>query len=242
VRVRPVRLNTGVAWLFMTGSACFVAGSVPAFVNAVGGWVDGVTYVVGSVFFTTASAGQLLQAQSPTQTSVGLAEQHQPAPVRWWAWLPRDRGWWAAVTQLPGTVFFNISTASALAHNATVAETNRFVWRPDFYGSTLFLVASTFGVLAVAGTRALGWRIAWLNMIGSVLFMASAIGSHVLPSGDLVSTRATVAGTFFGALCFLVGAALMLPAWRDAVRERDEAQGAPVAHDSPSTSTRRSSR
>ena len=237
MRVRPVRLNAGVAWLFMAGSACFVAGSVPAFVHAVGGSVDGVTYVVGSVFFTTASAGQLLQAQSPSLTSVGSAGQHQRTPVRWWAWLPHDRGWWAAVTQLPGTVFFNISTVAALAHNATVAETNRRVWRPDFYGSTLFLVASTFGVLAVAGTRGLGWRIAWLNMTGSVLFMASAVGSRVLPSGDLVSTRATVVGTFLGALCFLVGAALMLPAWRDAVRAHDEDQPAPAPHDSPTTSS-----
>ena len=237
MRVRPVRLNAGVAWLFMAGSACFAAGSVPAFVQAVGGWTDGVTYVVGSVFFTVASAGQLLQTQSPSQTSVGSAGQRRPAPVRWWAWLPRDRGWWAAVTQLPGTVFFNISTVAALAHNATVAETNRRVWRPDLYGSTLFLVASTFGVLAVAGTRGLGRRIAWLNMTGSVFFMASAIGSHVLPSGDLLSTRATVAGTFLGALCFLVGAALMLPAWRDAVRAHDQERAAPAPHDSPTTST-----
>jgi hypothetical protein len=244
VRVRPVRLDAAVAWLFMAGSACFVAGSVPAYVNAVGGWVDGVTYFVGSVFFTTASAGQLLQAQSPSLTDVGAAGQHERVPVRWWAWLPHDRNWWAAATQLPGTLFFNISTAAALAHNATVAEVNRRVWRPDLYGSTLFLVASTFGVLAVVGTRSLGWRIAWLNMTGSVLFMASAIGSHVLPSGDLVSTRATVVGTCLGALCFLVGAALMLPAWRDAVRAHDEddEDAAPAAHDSPSTSSRRSSR
>ncbi len=48
--------------------------------------------------------------------------------------------------------------------------------------------------------------------------MASAIASYVVPSTDaLLSARLAVAGTFWGALCFLVGAALMLPAWRRAV-------------------------
>jgi len=232
-----VRLNAGVAWLFVLGSACFVAGSVPAFVNAVGGWVDGVTYFVGSLFFTAASAGQLLQAQSPSMTEVDHVRQHVPGPVTWWRWLPHDRTWCAAVTQLPGTVFFNVSTAAALSHNASVAETDRHVWRPDLYGSTLFLLASTFGVLAVLGSRSLGWRIAWLNMVGSVLFMASAIGSYVLPTSDLLSTRATVVGTCLGALCFLVGAALMLPAWRDAVRAGDRQRVTPAPHDTPTTST-----
>ena len=63
--VRPARLNAAIAWLFMVGSACFVLGSVPAYVNAVGGAVDSVTYFVGSIFFTCASFCQLVQAQSP---------------------------------------------------------------------------------------------------------------------------------------------------------------------------------
>jgi len=66
--------------------------------------------------------------------------------------------------------------------------------------------------------RSVPWRIAWLNMLGSVLFMASALASYVLPSTDeLVSTRVAVAGTLLGAVCFLLGAALMFPAWRRAL-------------------------
>jgi hypothetical protein len=218
VGVRPVRLNAAVAGLFMVGSACFVLGSLRAYVHAVGGWVDGVTYFVGSIFFTVASYGQLIQTQSPALTDVDEVTQHVRAPIRWWAWLPRRRDWWAAVTQFPGTLLFNLSTLAALAHNATVEESDRHVWRPDVYGSTLFLVASTFGVLAVARSPGLPRRIAWLNMVGSVLFMASALASYVLPSGELVSTRVSVVGTLLGALCFLVAAALVLPAWRAAVR------------------------
>lgn len=224
MRVRPDRLNTTIAWLFMAGSACFVVGSVPAYVSATGGWVDGVTYVIGSVFFTSASYAQLVQAQSPGATGVDAVTQRQRVQARLAGWLPRDRGWLAAAVQLPGTVFFNISTTAALTHNATAAESDRYVWRPDLYGSVLFLVSSVLAVLAVSRRflslqpESLPWRIAWVNLVGSVLFMASALASYVVPSTDEeIDTRIAVAGTLFGAVCFFVGAALMLPAWRRAV-------------------------
>ena len=52
-------------------------------------------------------------------------------------------------------------------------------------------------------------------MLGSVLFMASALASYVLPRSDEeLSTRVAVAGTLLGGACFLVGAWLMFPAWR----------------------------
>jgi hypothetical protein len=65
--------------------------------------------------------------------------------------------------------------------------------------------------------------IAWTNMVGSVLFMASAIASYVLPrSGDLVDVPVAVGGTLLGAACFLIGAVLMFPAWRVAVAASTE--------------------
>ncbi|EWT01361.1 NADH-ubiquinone oxidoreductase [Intrasporangium oryzae NRRL B-24470] len=233
MRARPHRLNATIAWLFMIGSACFVIGSVPAYANATGGWVDGITYVVGSVFFTGASYLQLVQAQSPAATAVDEVTQHDPARVRLWGWLPHDRSWLAAAIQFPGTVFFNVSTIAALTHNATAAESDRYVWRPDLYGSVLFLVSSVFAVLAVSRRffsfepRSFPWRIAWVNLLGSVLFMASAIAGYVMPTTDaLVSTRLAVAGTFWGAVCFLVGAALMFPTWRREVASATAATSA----------------
>lgn len=226
MRIRPVRLNAAIASLFVLGSACFVLGSVPAYVNAIGGVADGVTYFIGSIFFTTASFLQLVQAQTPSMTDVDEAHQNTPEPVRMWRWLPHDRSWLAAITQFPGTLFFNVSTLVALARNASVEQMDRHVWRPDFFGSTLFLVASAFGILALGRflsfqPRSFLWRIAWLNMIGSVLFMASALASYVLPSsGDVISIRVSVAGTLLGAACFLIGAALMFPAWRRSVRRQ----------------------
>jgi hypothetical protein len=137
--VRPVVPNTAIASLFIVGSALFVLGSVPAYANAVGATIDGVTYFVGSIFFTAASFAQLVQAQTPAMTDLDVEFQDRRAAVRLRAWLPHDRNWLAAITQFPGTLFFNISTLAALVHNATVKEQDRRVWRPDFYGSTLFL-------------------------------------------------------------------------------------------------------
>ncbi len=222
MRMRPARLNAAIAWFFAIGSACFVLGSVPAYANAVGGTADSVTFFVGSIWFTSASLLQLLQAQTPAMTDADATTQETRSRLVLWAWLPHDRGWLAAVTQFPGTLFFNVSTFAALAHNATVHEEDQHVWRPDAYGSTLFLVASAFALAALAAVPRGGARpwlsaIGWTNMVGSVLFMGSAIGSYVLPhTGDLVDQPVAVAGTLLGAACFLLGALLMFPAWRAA--------------------------
>jgi hypothetical protein len=221
---RPVALNSAVAWLFIIGSALFALGSVPAYANAVGGIADSVTYFVGSIFFTAASFAQLVQAQTPAMTEVNADSESTRAQVQLWALLPHDRNWLAAITQFPGTLFFNISTLAALAHNATAKQEDRRVWRPDLYGSTLFLVASVFAILAIGHflsfqPRSFPWRIAWLNMIGSILFMISALAGYVLPTtGELINSPVSIGGTLFGALCFLIGAILMFPAWRHAVR------------------------
>jgi hypothetical protein len=222
--VRPVALNAAIAWLFIIGSSLFALGSVPAYLNAVGETADSLTFFIGSIFFTSASFAQLLQAQTPAMTEIDTASQSTRAPVRFRAWLPHDRNWLAAITQFPGTIFFNISTFAALLHNATTHQEDRRVWRPDFYGSTLFLVASLFAILALGRLlsfrpRSLSWWIAWLNMIGSIFFMASAIASFMLPStGELINNPVSVGGTLLGAVCFLLGAILLFPAWRSAVQ------------------------
>ena len=100
MRVRPARLNAAITWLFMVGSACFVLGSVPAYVSAVGAWPDAATYFVGSLFFTSASWAQLVQSQSPDMSEVDQRQQNVSARLVVWAWLPKDRNWLAAATQV----------------------------------------------------------------------------------------------------------------------------------------------
>jgi hypothetical protein len=55
------------------------------------------------------------------------------------------------------------------------------------------------------------WWIVMINMTGSIFFMLSAIGAFVLPTGEVWSESLVAAGTFVGAICFLVGAYLLLP-------------------------------
>jgi hypothetical protein len=62
-------------------------------------------------------------------------------------------------------------------------------------------------------------------MIGSIFFMISALASYVLPTtGELINSPVSVGGTLLGALCFLLGAILMFPAWRHAVRQKKPVQ------------------
>jgi hypothetical protein len=209
----------------MVGASCFALGAIPAYVRAVGANADAVTFFVGSLFFTSASYLQLVQAQSPGMTDVGEQRQHIRVRALPWAWRPGDRNWLAAATQFPGTLFFNISTFVETAHNLTAAEADRHVWRPDIFGSILFLVASALAISALGvgfrRLRSLPWAIAWINMVGSVAFMASALASFVLPkTGAVIDIPLANAATFLGAVCFLLAAALLLPAWRISVRSK----------------------
>ena len=227
MRIEPARLNSAIAWLFMVGASCFALGAIPAYVRAVGADADAMTFLVGSIFFTSASYCQLVQVQSPGMTGVDEQRQHARIRARLWAWRPCDKNWLAAATQFPGTLFFNHSTFAATVHNLTAAEADKHVWRPDFFGSVLFLVSSAYAISALGARlrrpqwRLLPWWIAWLNMLGSLAFMVSAIASFVVPSTNtLLDLTLANAGTFLGAVCFLVGAVLMLPAWRASVRSK----------------------
>jgi hypothetical protein len=158
-------------------------------------------------------------------TGVDGWRQHTRIRALPWAWRPRDKDWLAAATQFPGRPCFNISTFAATVNDLSAAEADKHIWRPDVFGSVLFLVASAYAISALgAGSwrlrlRSLLWSIAWLNMLGSVAFMASAIASFVLPSIDAaIGIPLVNAGTF-------LGAALLLSAWRVSVRSRSGGDG-----------------
>ena len=54
-------------------------------------------------------------------------------------------------------------------------------------------------------------------MLGSIAFMASAIGAFVIPrTGSAVDLTLADRGTLVGAVCFFLGALLAIPAWRQA--------------------------
>lgn len=61
-------------------------------------------------------------------------------------------------------------------------------------------------------THDAAWWSSLLNYVGSVFFMASAIGAFTLrTTGDTLNIALVNTGTFLGALCFLVGSYVLLP-------------------------------
>ena len=93
---------TGV--LFAIGSTCFLVAPFPGYEAAVGSGLTGITFFVGSIFFTTAAALQL-------RTSA-LAVRGRS----------RGKDWWASAIQFVGTLFFNITTFRGMQHGGTVVE------------------------------------------------------------------------------------------------------------------------
>ena len=191
-----------IGLLFVIGSACFVLGPIPAYVDAVGGEAAAVTFFVGSLFFTTASYLSYVQVV-------------REGDHRWFDWMPNHIGFWATVIQLAGTLFFNATTFRSLSEVPTDLA-NQVIWRPDALGSACFLIASAVA-FAEAGHRWWSWRpgqrdwhITALNLWGSVFFGVSAIGAYVEPSGTLRNAELANAGTFLGAVCFLVASWLMM--------------------------------
>ncbi len=89
---------------------------------------------------------------------------------------------------------------------------------PNVTGSILF---SLSGYLAFVETchawwgwqpRSISWWIVWINLLGCVGFLASALLSFTRPRGPDVDTPTMAIGcTLFGAICFLIGSLLMLP-------------------------------
>ena len=211
----PDRTAWWVATLFMVGSACFALGAVPSYADWVGVHADGVTFFVGSIFFTSAALLQLLLSTG----AVPHVGYHPGASVQWRALRlsPHRAEWWAGTVQFAGTLLFNVSTFHALQSSLSATEADQQVWRPDALGSIAFLVASALAYADVRRPwlswrpRDLGWSIATLNMVGSIAFGVSAVASYVLSDDTLRNAQRANAGTFVGALCFLVGAALLIP-------------------------------
>jgi hypothetical protein len=190
--------------LFMIGSTLFALGSFQPYASAVGSGPDAITFAVGSVFFTTAATVQMVQ-----QVGVRKAAASRG----------RNAAWWSCVVQLFGTLLFNISTFAATVDGLTVPQENHAVWAPDMYGSICFLIASNLGWLALFGSQWHWdpaddqWWIAIANGFGSILFMISALASAIVPAtGRTISPLLANLGTFLGALGFLVGSYLLLPA------------------------------
>jgi hypothetical protein len=223
---RPDRVAWWMGVLFAVGSACFAAAAVASQWASASRPAIGVTYFVGSIFFTAAAYLQYGEA-----VNVEHGPMRGPARSRWRpaSWEPRRIDWLASAIQLVGTVFFNVSTFEGMRRGLDVHQTNLRVWTPNVFGSICFLVSSELAYAEVCHrwvclkARSLSWRIVAVNLVGSIAFGVSAVTSLVEPSTqEPVSAAIANAGTAVGALCFLAGAIMLLP---EAARAEDLAPG-----------------
>jgi hypothetical protein len=205
-----------IAGLFSVGSICFALGAWPAYVDRVSGRVDGLTFFVGSVFFTCAAYLCVVEAAN-SPGAIGDQpdgrRRHRLAAGR-----PHSIDWWATLIQLVGTLYFNVMTFRAVHDHGSASEEDRLVWRPDVIGSICFIVASYLAWAEVCHgigrlrLRDLSWWIVVLNLLGSVCFGVSAIGAFTEPdTGDVTNLRWDNGGTILGAVCFLVAAVMLVP-------------------------------
>ena len=215
---QPRLLGWWIAVLFMIGSALFALGSFTPYANAVGAQAVGITYFVGSLFFTSAGYLQYLQAINAPTDLEGSSTRRR----RFLAWQPQRIDWWAATVQSIGTLLFNRSTFNALNAGLSAQQQSQEIWRPDMLGSIAFMVASTLAWMEVChgwgrwDPRDTSWRIVALNLGGSIAFQVSAIAAFVEPqSGDLVNATLATTGTLVGAIGFFFGALLLIPELAD---------------------------
>ena len=209
-----------IAILFMMGSSSFAVGSFPLTASLLGS-AAGPVFFIGSIFFTTAAYLQYYEATNEGDSVKGDDRTRGLLGLR-----PESLGWWASVVQLVGTLFFNLSTFSAMGDLSTLQE-EALVWAPDALGSIAFLIASGLALVEVCGRlwcwkrESREWRIAGINMIGSIAFGISAVGALVLlPTGDLNNATVANSFTFIGAVMFFIGAALLIPAASSASGDR----------------------
>jgi hypothetical protein len=178
---RPNRSDWWMGVLFAIGSTCF---AVASFISQ---WASaprpglGVTFFVGSIFFTSAAFVQLRASETRTDQI-------------------------ASLIQFAGTLFFNVSTFAAMDTSLDAKQADLRVWTPDVFGSICFLVSSWLAY-KVLTRPSIEWRMAALNLVGSIFFGVSAAAALIEPStSEPVSAAVANAGTTAGAVCFFAGA------------------------------------
>ncbi|MFL6179478.1 MAG: hypothetical protein ACJ74E_06485 [Actinomycetes bacterium] len=206
-----LRATRWMGWLFAIGSACFALGVPLSLATSLSPTVAAATYFVGSIFFTSASTIQMKCAWRTGDDSASMTRSQ--------AVLSRHPAWTSAWIQWIGTLAFNVTTFWGLVEaSGTQSVTNQVIWRPDAVGSILFLVSSAIALMPDVRRHRHGhardrsWAISAVNMLGSIFFGISAIGAYVVPATDqLLNSEWSNGGTFLGAICFLIGAVLVLP-------------------------------
>jgi hypothetical protein len=208
------RANAVAAAAFLVGGSLFAIGAALSQAHIGGPRLAAVVYMVGGVFFSTGGYSSVLLAINAPHRRRGGGWVR--GPWRWWAREPTNFDYLAAVTLFVGTLVFAVNLIDSLLGELTPTQVDRLVWNPDVIGCLLFLISGHLAMIDICGSwfpwthgkrlrsENLGWWIVFVNQVGSVLFMVSAVASFVRADGDMIAVGIANWGTLTGALCFAV--------------------------------------
>lgn len=206
------KANEVAAGAFLVGGSLFAIGALLAQADVGGPRLAAIVYLVGGVFFSTGGyASVLLAINAPHRRRDGSWTGDR---WRWWAREPANLDYLAAAVLFSGTIVFGINLVDSLLGDLTAAQLDRLVWSPDMIGCVLFLLAGHLAMVDISGSwwrlrgEGLGWWIVFVNQLGSILFMVSAVASFVRADGDMIAVGIANWGTFLGASCFAVAGAM----------------------------------
>ncbi|MBK0329777.1 hypothetical protein I5535_21280 [Rhodobacteraceae bacterium F11138] len=201
---------------FSIGSLLFMLGAALSLLHTPLTPVQiGIVFFLGSIPFTIAGFLQNFQAANSTNFSRNAPRSADRLHLL--GRRPHDPGWLSTITQFAGTVAFNFNTFDAIHPDAKWYIQDLTIWLPGMIGSVLFLLS---GYLAFVETshafwswkpRDLDWQIVFINFLGCVFFMTAGVLAYVPKSNDLtwIVNLANI-HLWLGALCFLIGALLMM--------------------------------
>jgi hypothetical protein len=166
-------------------------------------------FLAGGACFSSGGYATVLQAVNEPR-EVGPDGAPSAGGWRWWASEPGRIEWMSAAALFVGTLVFAINIVDSFIEELSPRAADRLVWSPDVVGCVLFLLSGHLAMRALGGwlrrPRDLGWGIAAVNQLGSILFMVSAVASFVKPStGAALAIGVANWGTLTGALCFAIG-------------------------------------
>lgn len=232
------RLTWWIGIIFILGSICFVAGTVPMAFEGIAKWLGWSGHVLssicftGSVFFTIGSYLLVFEAVNidldlrlemrARKLEYFLKGEKFTIPGRkplnlWgWAWARID--YQIAIVQLTGALIFNINTGMALVSGLDWIQTDAWVWTPSTLASICFVTAAYLGIVEVCHRwwawqpRDVSWWINLFGLLGAFGFLISSIFGFFAQGPILLPQW--LGNTFalmMGSWFFLMGTYLLIP-------------------------------
>lgn len=234
------KYNWLIGGFFSVGALLFMLGSFFSILPE--GWPApsifhiNLMFFVGCIPLTIAIYLQHFQSANSTQPPSRQAEvdallarcgrkgEGQRPRIALIGWYPASAGWLSTFTQLLGVILFDFDTWDALYTSSVWYEQDVAVWAPDMIGSVLFLLSGYIAFIETCGgywvwrPDSQAWRIVFINLVGCIAFMVSAVLAFVPIGTDPRSLLVLSAlNLLIGASCFYVTSRIsMRESWQAA--------------------------